>query len=75
MNASEAAKQLRTRMQFSQHMFADVCHLSIRAIAFYESGRMPSLMALLRFERVARRYGHDDLVVVFQKRLEEELGE
>ncbi|MCU1339661.1 MAG: family transcriptional regulator [Bryobacterales bacterium] len=69
-----AVKELRKRLGDSQDAFASRLHLSVRAIANYEAGRMPAIAVLVSLMNTADSNGFRDLTTLFQEAVEKELG-
>lgn len=67
-------KMLREHFRDSQQKFASRIGISIRAVGYYENGRMPEPRALVDFA-VAAAYGErPDLAQVFADRLISSIG-
>ncbi len=69
MDLDEAVRQLRAHMKLSQQAFATKLGLSIRAIANYEAGRVPTGRSLAQMQVLAGEVGRLDLWNIFRDAL------
>lgn len=60
-----AVLDLRRRLGVSQQALSNRLGLSLRAIANYEAGRVPTVRVLIRLARLAGDQGHADLSETF----------
>jgi transcriptional regulator with XRE-family HTH domain len=73
MDVKEAIQQLRAHLQESQQAFSNRLGLSLRAIAFYETGRVPAASVLVSLSKLALASGRTDLAKTLMLALAKEL--
>lgn len=74
MTVQQSLKELRTALGQSQQALAVSLGLSLRAIANYESGRMPAPRILVALAKHAENCCRHDLAEPFRKMLAKEIG-
>jgi transcriptional regulator with XRE-family HTH domain len=66
MTISEAVKEFRSKLGYSQQKFATVMNLALRSVARYEADQIPRRATLEQFSIIAEERGFEDLAGVFR---------